>query len=115
MSPRYAATLLLVAVLLGACTRAADSNAPDDTRGVATRIVTLAPHLAELVHVAGAGDQLVGVSAFSWGAGPSTDAVRALGFGPMNLQRPGNTRTATASKRLSAASELSPRPQPAPA
>jgi iron complex transport system substrate-binding protein len=65
VSPRYAATLLLVAALLGACTRAADSNAPDDTRGIATRIVTLAPHLAELVHVAGAGDQLVGVSAFS--------------------------------------------------
>lgn len=31
----------------------------------ATRIVTLAPHLAELVHAAGAGDRLVGVVAWS--------------------------------------------------
>lgn len=33
--------------------------------GPAQRIVTLAPHLAELVHAAGAGDRLVGVSDWS--------------------------------------------------
>lgn len=33
--------------------------------GAVTSIVTLAPHLAELVHTAGAGDYLVGVSAYS--------------------------------------------------
>lgn len=51
----------------------------DDAAGVAggvksLRIVTLAPHLAELVHAAGAGDQLVGVSSYS----DFPEAVRGL-------------------------------------
>lgn len=39
----------------------ADSVAP----GPAQRVVTLAPHLAEMMHAVGAGEQLVGVSAWS--------------------------------------------------
>lgn len=65
MSLRHVVTLLVAAILLGACSRATDSSPPEDTPGIAARIVSLAPHLAELVNVAGAGDQLVGVSAFS--------------------------------------------------
>lgn len=38
---------------------------PDLDSGTARRIVTLAPHLAELVYAVGAGEQLVGVSAYS--------------------------------------------------
>lgn len=48
--------LLLALVLVGVPLAAAQS---------AQRIVTLAPHLAELVHAVGAGDRLVGVSAHS--------------------------------------------------
>jgi len=60
-----AAALLLVGTLCGACDQGAEPRSDSCSSAVATRIVTLAPHLAELVHVAGAGDQLVGVSAFS--------------------------------------------------
>jgi len=65
VSARYAATLLVVAVLQGACTRTTEQSPPASQPNIAARIVTLAPNLAELVYVAGAGDQLVGVSAFS--------------------------------------------------
>ena len=54
---------LLVAVLLAACSpagREQPAAAPSPER-----IVTLAPHLAELVYAAGAGSRLVGVSAYS--------------------------------------------------
>lgn len=55
--------------LVISCGAACDPREPDraaDKAGTAaTRIVTLAPHLTELVFVAGAGDRLVGVSAFS--------------------------------------------------
>lgn len=54
---------LACAVLLcvSACQPAPESSDDSST----TRIVTLAPHLAELVFAVGAGDQLVGVSAYS--------------------------------------------------
>ena len=55
---RLAACALL---LLAACRPPAATDAPDD----APRIVTLAPHLAELVAAAGAADLLVGVSAYT--------------------------------------------------
>ena len=59
--------LLLASALAVACVdRAADPG--DTTTGrevTAARLVTLAPHLAELVYAAGAGDFLVGVSAYS--------------------------------------------------
>ena len=38
---------------------------PVSSVSAAERVITLAPHLAELVVAAGAGDQLVGVSRFS--------------------------------------------------
>ena len=57
---RKAVALVLVGVLLCSCDRP-QSPAPDDS----LRIVTLAPHLTELVFAAGAGEHLVGVSAYS--------------------------------------------------
>lgn len=59
-----AASLLLLAlpVLLAAGCAEPAPPAPPSTPA---RIVTLAPHLAELVHAAGAGDRLVGVVEFS--------------------------------------------------
>lgn len=60
---------ILVALSLGACDSAlhdADVGGPVDTDSPpAQRIITLAPHLTELVFAAGVGDRLVGVVAFS--------------------------------------------------
>ncbi|NIL93805.1 MAG: ABC transporter substrate-binding protein [Woeseiaceae bacterium] len=60
MRPVWALPLLLL--FLGACT---ESRAPSDHVSTVTRIVTLAPSLTELVYAAGAGEHLVGVSAYS--------------------------------------------------
>jgi len=61
---RFAGGALLLVLLAGGCGSepTGDQAAPQQT---AQRIVTLAPHLAELVFAAGAGEQLVGVSAYS--------------------------------------------------
>ncbi|MEQ8207308.1 MAG: helical backbone metal receptor [Woeseia sp.] len=56
-------TALCLLGLVAACGEPA--NPPDSDSGPARRIVTLAPHLAELVYAVGAGEQLVGVSAYS--------------------------------------------------
>lgn len=70
--------VLLVAVLLGACGRPPEvrGSAGSDPGGESgqPRIVTLAPHLAELVYTAGAGAQLAGVVAYS----DFPEPVRAL-------------------------------------
>jgi iron complex transport system substrate-binding protein len=56
-----AALCVAACMLLVSTVAAAPAPAPEPAR----RIVTLAPHLAELVHAAGAGDRLVGVSEWS--------------------------------------------------
>ncbi|MBT8099353.1 MAG: cobalamin-binding protein [Gammaproteobacteria bacterium] len=58
---RVAALLCLLA-LVSSCEREPTLT---DVNDAGTRIVTLAPHLSELVFDAGAGDMLVGVSAYS--------------------------------------------------
>ncbi len=55
------------AFLIAGCAAEEDA-APVDAaanQGPAQRVVTFAPHLAEMMHAVGAGDQLVGVSAWS--------------------------------------------------
>ena len=56
------ALLAGLCVVLGACS-GEQAEEPDD--GPAQRVVTFAPHLAEIMYVVGAGEQLVGVSAWS--------------------------------------------------
>ena len=62
MRQRATALLLLALSILGGCSEAQE---PVASSAGHKRIVTLAPNLAELVHEAGAGQLLVGVSAYS--------------------------------------------------
>lgn len=55
-------TAFLIGLLVAACGSPARTPAPS---GPARRIVTLAPHLAELVYAAGAGERLIGVAEFT--------------------------------------------------
>lgn len=59
--------LLLVAAgcVLAACNEVADTPAPSAAAPPAARLVTLSPHLAELVFAVGAGDLLIGVTAYT--------------------------------------------------
>ena len=72
---------IIVTILLAGCdgTTGSDRDAQIDAvsssrNEIAARIVTLSPHLAELIHDIGAGDLLVGVSAYT----DYPPAVRAL-------------------------------------
>lgn len=64
MRPADAVVLLVIVFISAACTRTAEPI-PEDAVQRHQRVVTLAPSLAELVHAAGAGDALVGVSAYT--------------------------------------------------
>jgi len=55
----------LLALMVAACGGDRPQDSASETIGPATRIITLAPHLTELVFSAGAGDQLVGVVEYS--------------------------------------------------
>ncbi len=58
--------LVFFLALISACTDRPDATIQfDENNAAALRIVTLAPHLAELVYAVGAGKSLVGVSAYS--------------------------------------------------
>jgi iron complex transport system substrate-binding protein len=70
-APRRALFALLGVLSGGAGEAATESSQPG---APATRIVTLAPHLAEMAYAAGAGDRLVGTVAFS----DEPPAARAL-------------------------------------
>lgn len=63
------AALVLIAIVVAglatACGRVRGPPVPTADDGPARRIVTLAPHLAELVFTAGAGERLVGVVEYS--------------------------------------------------
>jgi iron complex transport system substrate-binding protein len=54
--------LACLSVLLGGCS---EEPSALEENAAAQRVVTFAPHLAEIMHVVGAGEQLVGVSAWS--------------------------------------------------
>ena len=58
------AALVIAALLLPGCSREAPAP-PTRAADASLRVVTLAPHLAELAFAAGAGEQLVGVSAYT--------------------------------------------------
>jgi len=60
------ALLILFCVCISACgSPSADSSPPFVPNSETRRLVTLSPHLAELVFAVGSGDQLVGVSAYT--------------------------------------------------
>jgi iron complex transport system substrate-binding protein len=61
MTCRAGSMLALLAILLGAC----GGDEPVESTATPERIVTLAPHLAEIMYAIDAGDLLVGVSAWS--------------------------------------------------
>ena len=68
MRGRFAATLLLLAATQNGCNQTPGDvrlRGEDQRSSRELRIVSLAPHLAELVYAVGAGDLLVGVTAFT--------------------------------------------------
>lgn len=73
-NPARLAALLASALLAGACDGGNRTTVEPTADQAARRIVTLAPHLAELIFDLDAGDRLVGVSAYT----DYPEAVRAL-------------------------------------
>ncbi len=63
---RRSAGITALLFFLGSCEPPPETaSLPQDVKGTDLRIVSLAPHLAELVFAVGAGDMLVGVSSFT--------------------------------------------------
>lgn len=84
---------VIVAVLFAACAVArADVSAVDDSGATirlgqpARRIVTLAPHLAETVFAAGAGDRLIGAVEFSDYPEAVKKVARVGGYSRLDLE-----------------------------
>lgn len=65
MKPLRYVLWFVVCIAVGGCGEPPYVTAINDDEGRGTRLVTLSPHLAELVYAVGAGDQLVGVSAYT--------------------------------------------------
>ena len=67
-STNLAPAILLIALTIVVAPGCGDTSGPAtdfDTNQTVSRIITLAPHLTELVYAAGAGDRLVGVVEYS--------------------------------------------------
>jgi len=62
---RAGSLLLAAALALATGAEAADDGPVDPPAGPPSRVITLAPHLAELVYAAGAGDRLAGVTSYT--------------------------------------------------
>ena len=62
---RVAACVATFAISLASLVSCSEPNQPVHRQETAQRVVTLAPHLTELVFASGAADKLVGVSAYS--------------------------------------------------
>jgi len=62
---RFIAAFLAACLLLTGCDERGELPSPDAAVRPAQRIITLAPHLTELVYSAGAGDRIVGVVEYS--------------------------------------------------
>ncbi len=73
MTSRWRGALAVVTLILVVASDLATA-APSEPTEAARRVVTLSPHLAELMYAVGAGDALVGVSAYS----DHPDTVRSL-------------------------------------
>jgi iron complex transport system substrate-binding protein len=65
LSGKRPVPLILLTILAACSGPSADTGDTDEGRDGEIRVVTLSPHLAEIVYAVGAGDSLVGVSAYT--------------------------------------------------